>query len=364
MLKLLKFEFRRILKNPLFWILSGFCLLWPIISALFFRFIFSFEFGAEDFNEFLDNDSIRGMTWTIAGAFVTEIPKYVALFTCIHLGRDYTDGIIRNKIIAGHPRFTIYCSYLLTQMTASVFFCVIYILSGLLGMLISGFGVNLHNGEMFSRFGTSIVVFLLFSLIFSVLSLLFRKRALPIILCILIAFISNGAGSVIGSYNLPGKAVDDYIELRHERYEEMVENGILTDEQVEDLEEKYGKKYYLGTPWKIFHPVYVLTPLGFEADYASGGMTMLGSGDYPNELDFSKEFAIDGEYSFTDFFTDLFSEYDTGDQSGITAKDLRHVDSMHKSFTVLNWTYIGKSLIWMVIIGGYGFIVFRKKNFY
>lgn len=366
MLKLLKFEFRRMFKSVFFWVVAGISFVWPIITALFYRFIFAFTFDGLTIDELFSNNEIKGLTWTIAVSFITTLPKYVALFTCLHLGRDYTDGIIRNKIIAGHSRFKIYGSYMLSQMAASTFFSVIYILSGLLGLTISGIGANVNGGEMFSRFATAIVVFLVMTVAFSVISLIFRKRALPMILCVLIALVSNGAGSVIGMYNTPSKACKDYIEIRHERYEELVDEGVLDDDSVEKLEEQFDKDHYQGTPWKIFHPIYVLSPLGFEGDYGAGGTSFLidESGSYKDEIDFSSEFAIDGDMDMSDLVMILFSDDLGDDQSHITMKDLKHVDSMHMPFSTLNWIYIGKSLIWMLVIGGWGFIIFRKKNLF
>lgn len=368
MLKLLKFEIKRIYSSVFFWIVTGFSFIWPILTAVIFRLIYQFEFSAigEKFStDFLDTNTIRGLTWAVSVAFITELPKFIALFTCIHLGRDYTDGIIRNKIIAGHSRISIFGSYILSQVAASTFFCVVYILAALLGLTVAGFGVDLHHGEMLGRLATGIVVFLVMTVAFSVIALSFRKRALPLILCILIAIVSNGVGSVIGMYNCPRKACKDYIDFRAERYEEMVDNGEIDERTVRNLEKDYGMDYYLGTPWKIFHPVYVISPFGFEGDYSTGGTSYLlpGSGEYENEIDFSDKFAVDGDVGADDLIQLLLSSYGD-DRAGITVKDLKKVKSMHMPYSTLNWIYVGKSLIWIAAIGGWGFAIFRKKNLF
>ncbi len=354
MLKLLKFEFRRIIKSVFFWIVAGFSFIWPIITALFYRAVLSLDLsdGIKFSDLILGDDEIKFLTWMLSIAFMTELPKFIALFTCLHLGRDYTDGIVRNKIIAGHSRASIYGSYMITQMAASAFLCSVYFLSGLLGLAISGIGANINGGEMFLRAGVGICVFLVMTVTFVVLSLIFRRRALPMILCILIAITSNGAAAVIGNYNTPSKACDDYLELRHERYEDLVELGVMDDDMVEEIEEEFGKDYYLGIPWKIFHPVYVLTPIGYEGDYSAGGATGLlsGSMEYLDEIDFSSKFII--QYMFD------------GDISGITPRDLKKIDSMSISYSELNLIYIGKSLAWMIVIGGWGYVLFRKKNLF
>ena len=216
MSKLIKFEFKRIFQSVFFWIVTAFSVVWPILTALVYRVILSLTFDFDNGMSFEDlnlpQSMLTALTWLIAASFITELPKLVALFTCLHIGRDYTDGIIRNKITAGHSRGSIYFSYMITQLCASVFFCVVYICCGLLGLAISGFGVDLNGGEIFGRFAVTIIVFLVMTVLFVVLSLIFRRRAAPIIFCILIALMSNGVSAVIGLYNTSPKAADIYLE--------------------------------------------------------------------------------------------------------------------------------------------------------
>ena len=191
---LFKCEFKRLTKSVFFWIITGFCVLWPILTAVFYHAILTLTFtgsgiGFEEIE--LPKEVIMYLTWMIAISFITELPKFSALFTCLHLGREYTDGIVRNKVIAGHSRTRIYLVYSLTMLAANAFFCVVYILSAIFGLWISGLGFNLNGGEMFIRLGVGIVVFLSMVTIFSTLALIFRKRALPIILSIIIAMISS-----------------------------------------------------------------------------------------------------------------------------------------------------------------------------
>ncbi|WP_034448934.1 ABC transporter permease subunit [Butyrivibrio sp. AE2032] len=354
MLKLLRFEFRRIIKSVFFWIVAAYSFVWPVLTALFYAALMSLDL--EDGIKFnpinISQDEVTFLTWMLSVAFITELPKFVALFTCLHLGRDYTDGIVRNKIIAGHSRGEIYGSYMITQIAASVFLCIVYIFSSMFGLWVSGIGVGVNGGEMFARFGVAIVVFLVMTVSFVVLSLIFRRRALPVILCILIAIMSNAAAAVIGSFNTPGKAVDDYIRVRHENYEEMIEAGMLDEDDVEDLEDEYDKDSFLGVAWKIFHPVYVVSPIGFEGDYQAGGVTSLvsGSAEYADEIDFSVNFIMQSMYS--------------GDMSSVTPHDLKKVDSMHLTYAENNLIYIGKSVAWMAVIGAWGFVIFRRKNLF
>jgi hypothetical protein len=240
---------------------------------------------------------------------------------------------------------------MLTQLAANAFLCIIYIGSAILGLWISGLGFKLNHGEMFSRFAVAIVVYLTLVTLFATLALIFRKRALPLILCIIIAMISTTSATVIGNFNLPSKAVDDYIELREERYEDLVDYGVLSEDRVEDLEEEYDRDYFLSWGWKVFHPVYVITPLGFESDYQAVTTTALFGADleYTDEVDFTEDFLM------TSFYYD---------ESNIDQDMLDDVDSMHVPYSTLNWVYLGKSMAYMLFIGGWGLFIFRKKNMF
>lgn len=350
---LMKCEFKRLRRSVFFWIITGFCVIWPILTALFYRAILTITFtdGGITFEDIeLPKEVLRYLTWMISVSFITELPKFSALFACIHIGREYSDGIVRNKIIAGHSRTKIFFSYVLTQLAVNTFFCVVYIGAAVFGLWSSGLGVDTNGGEMFIRLAVGIVVFLTLAMIFIVLATICRRRALPLILSIIIAMIATTAAAVIGSFNMPSKAVDDYIELRSENYEDLVDMGYLSEREVDKLEEEYDRDYYLSVGWKIFHPAYVVTPIGFESDYqASATGALFGSDlEYTDEIDFSQDF-----YSSTYM-----------DKSMIDPNDLEDVDSMHVSYAKLNLIYLAKCFIYIVFIGGWGLFIFRKKNMF
>ena len=354
MLNLLAFEYRRLGKSLFFKIIGGYCILWPLLVAGFYRLLFELVMRSAGltFQDFeMSRGELRYITWMLSIAFVNELPKFIALFAVLHIGRDFSDGIVRNKIIAGHSRTAIFFSYLITQMSATVLMCVTYIGAALLGLTVSGIGVDLNHGEMFTRLGVGIVILLVLTVTFTVVSLMFRRRTLPIIISIVVVMVMSTATAVVGYFNLPAKAVDEYIEIRHERYEDLVDDGILTDDVVEDLEDAYDKDSYLSIPWKVCHPAYLLTNLGFNGDYDTDILQMIMSLnlEYKDEIDFSDTFV---------------SDYYSMDMSGLTTKDLKHADSIHVTYTELNIIYVARSVAYMLVIGGWGYFIFRKKNLY
>lgn len=352
MLKLISFEFKRIFNSLFFKIIGGYCILWPLLVTIFYRVIFAFMYKSSglSFTDIMTDQDIRYFTWVISIAFVNELPKFVALFTCLHIGKDFSSGFVRNKITAGHSRTSIFFSYMFTQIAATVAFCIVYVSFALLGLLITGIGVDLNGGEMFIRHFVGISTVLVFTVFSVVLSLMFRKRALPIILSIVVVMFVSTVTTFFGyfGFNMPGKAVDDYIEKRNDRYEEMVDDGVLSEDLVEELKENYDRDSYLGIAWKVGRPAYLLTNLGFNGDYAvdiSQIMTGTGISDYTDEIDFSP--TIVG-----------------GDMSGLTPADFKHTDSMHLTYAELNTMYTVRSLLYILVIGGYGYFVFRRKNLF
>ncbi|MBR3701354.1 MAG: ABC transporter permease subunit [Clostridiales bacterium] len=387
MLKLLVFELRRISKSIFFRIIAAISFIWPIITAAFYRLILTLDLFSDEIRFVPLNVSQNErmyFTWVVSVAFITALPTFAALFTCLHVGRDYTDGIVRNKIIAGHSRAAIYLSYMITQMCSHVVLSLIYILSAFLGLAITGIGVDTNHGEMLTRLGVAIVVFLVMTVSFTALSTVFRRRAAPVILCILIAYFSNLAASVFGLYSIPPKAVDDYIKIRNTKYELMVRDEIIDKKVVEDYEKAYGKNKLLTFGWQVFYPVYLISPFGFESDYGAAGFSsFIGNNmEYPQEIDYTISIFSKDESQFdiwynTDVFKNIEIDPDADPDSFMlpepsvllykyymTPETFERVDTMHMSFSKLNLIYLGKSLAWIVVIGGWGYLIFRKKNLF
>lgn len=353
--ELLKFEYRRLIKSLFFKIIGGFCIIWPLIIAVFYRIFIEISLidsGKSFSQELFPAGELRYLTWMLGVAFINELPKFIALFVCLHIGRDFTDGIVRNKVTAGHSRTAIFFSYMITELSAVVIWCVIYMVFSWLGLLIAGFGVDLNGGEMLIRYGVAILITLVLAVTFVVLSLIFRRRALPIVFSIIIVMLLSTATTFIGMYNKPSKAVDDYINKRDAAYEEMLENNYLTESEVNDLKEYYTKDRYLTMAWKIVHPAYLITTAGFNGDYSADPITILiGNPEYPDEIDYSVSLCGDEIFGNPDY-------------SGLTPKDFKDTESMHMSYSTLNLIYTAKALVYILCIGGSGYFIFRKKNLF
>ncbi len=73
---------------------------------------------------------------------------FYAMFTCMFLSVEYSEGTIRNKLAVGHTRREVYLSSFLTAFTASLCIAAAWLIGGLagvpfLGFLTIGFGGTL-----------------------------------------------------------------------------------------------------------------------------------------------------------------------------------------------------------------------------
>ena len=194
--KLLIFEFKRIRSNLFFWILTLYSVIWPIFVSSFYRLMYSLtitEDGGISFGQLsMTADEKQYISWLILSAFFAEMPKFMALFTCLYIGKDQSDGFVRNKIISGHSRLSVFLSNNIAQSLVAVFWCVVYICFGMVGLKINGLGPMLNGGEMFIRLAVAIAVLLVLSALFTSIAFAFRNRAIPVVLSILFTMVISG----------------------------------------------------------------------------------------------------------------------------------------------------------------------------
>lgn len=120
MYKLLNASFSRLRKNKIF---LGLVIL-TIIIAVFML-----------VSEYLNNikySSVFGIssntTDILLMKFINIIGFFIAIFTSLFGGAEYSDGTIRNKIVAGHSRKNIYLSNLIVSILVGIFLELIYLI--------------------------------------------------------------------------------------------------------------------------------------------------------------------------------------------------------------------------------------------
>ena len=120
MYKLLNASFSRLRKNKIF---LGLVILTIIIAAFML------------ISEYLDKvkySSVFGIssntTDILLTNFINIIGFFIAIFTSLFVGAEYSDGTIRNKIVAGHSRKNIYLSNLIVSILVGIFLELIYLI--------------------------------------------------------------------------------------------------------------------------------------------------------------------------------------------------------------------------------------------
>ena len=129
MRKLLSANFARLWQSKIFWLLECLC----------------FAFGAFVYILVAINTRNIGQGWLEYEAhgyfyiLIFPLAVMISLFTCFFIGVDHSDGCIRNKLIVGHSRKTIYLSFFFTVLAVSLLLVLAYLLAVILvGMPLSG----------------------------------------------------------------------------------------------------------------------------------------------------------------------------------------------------------------------------------
>ena len=117
MIDLLKADLKRAVKDKLFIVLSIIAVVFAFITPLLYKFIF--EIMEVDVESMQELDIISGTinakamffgAFSLGNNFGLILPLFVAIIIC----KDFSSGTIRNKIICGKSRASIYFSLLIT----------------------------------------------------------------------------------------------------------------------------------------------------------------------------------------------------------------------------------------------------------
>lgn len=354
MRELLKFEYKRILQSKIIWYMLGFAFLCPVAAVVALTLVVKVIFDIDLADIDLSASNFKFFTWFVISYFYVRLPLVIGLFSGLFIGRDYSDGFIRNKITAGHSRAQIYFSTLLTQLTVNVILAVTYILGGIIAIAVSPFELNLNGGEMLVRAFTLMLSLAVLTTIFTAIALNIKAKALVIVISALFVMVMSPISGVIANYSYDTKLIDNYIDACEEKIEEM-----------EDMYSAYGgsyyyeyevpeKKDYINFAWFVMHPVYLLTNAGIESDLLpnTNTITALISDDpfsYPTKI------------SRSGFATSIVAMI-SGKSSPLDYDEIAKVKGMEVKVSSVIPVYMAKSVIWGCLITTGGYMLFRKKN--
>ena len=178
MIKLLKAGFFRLKKDVIFWL-----------------FVF-LTIGIAGFSLFRYTSNEGVYLDKIVNEFIMYIGLFIAIFVSIFVGKEHSQGIIRNKIIVGHSRISIFLSNLIISIVVSLLCELIYLiivfligipLFGQMQMSFSQFAIVLLN--------TALVI-ISFCSIYNFITMICSEITISTTICIIlfiVMFIVQGA---------------------------------------------------------------------------------------------------------------------------------------------------------------------------
>lgn len=201
--------------------------------------------------------------------YTVLIGVVIAVFVSLFFGTEYSDGTIRNKLVAGHSRTSIYLSDLITASACSLLFSIAYMAACFaVGTPFLSSGLFHHLETYPMVFVLTIVGSLVLALAYSALFLLIAmncaRKAASAVACILAALLLLLGGV--------------YLNGRLDAPEYITGYQLSTDGTVTESAPEPNPHYLRGTQRAVYQFLYDFTPGGQAVQYsmmAAGNLTWM-----------------------------------------------------------------------------------------
>ena len=182
MSKLLSAGFIRLRKDKIFWI----ALIFMFGAGVFFPVMRYIDMQKSGYINNIDNGFF---------ACALFIGVVMAVFCSLFIVTEYSDGTIRNKVVIGQKRTSIYLSNLIICALVSVVMCAAFFIAYLcIGIPLLGFfEMDIKQVLLFTL--AVFVLAIAFASIFTLISMLNHNKAITAVVCILLAFLLLFAGA-------------------------------------------------------------------------------------------------------------------------------------------------------------------------
>lgn len=199
--KLLRANFFRLIKNKIFWGIIVITL--GITSVLLFNTIIN--------NQGETKESID----RLVVMYMYFIGIAMAIFTSLFVGTEYSDGVLRNKIVIGHSRKHIYLADLITSIIVGLCIQLIYMLIvAVIGIPI--FGTLQMTIEKFLFVIIDIVfIIITYASIFTCITLLCSDITVSTVSCMILVLIMFIASMALSSTANTMKYRETYIQTEN-----------------------------------------------------------------------------------------------------------------------------------------------------
>ncbi len=178
MIKLLSANFSRLLRDKMFWIISAAMLL---LSAFM---MVQNGITAADIDGENNVKSLNSIYFNI----LPMLSFFCSIFISFFIGTDYSDGTIRNKIVIGHSRTSIYFSNYIVSFAGSL----IILSAMLIGCAVGVYYFGLWQGGIKDYLITVFLCILITAAITAVLaliSMLSVNKAMTVVLTIVVSLV-------------------------------------------------------------------------------------------------------------------------------------------------------------------------------
>lgn len=248
MYRLLDAGFERIKKNKVFF---G-CIFVTIGIAIFML--------VSNYSD-MKNYNAQISTSELVSNYLPMIGMFIAIFTGLFVGTEYSDGTIRNKIIAGHKKINIYLSNFIISSIVAIIFQIIWTAFVLIiAVPVFGKPIIELNQLLITSFD-SIMFIIAYSAIFNFISVLSCNKTISAVTCILLFFIMLGV--TVSAFNII------------QTPETVQQGGLNPDTGVVSFEEVPNPKYPSDSKRQFYQRIVDIIPMGQAFSIGAGLSTNL-----------------------------------------------------------------------------------------
>lgn len=176
MTNLLYANFTKLKKDKLFWlgfaVMAGLAVVSVVNRAYEARTIAEYAYDTAD------------PLWFVGGMYISLV---LSVFISIWIGTDFHDGTVRNKLIVGHTRFSVYFSNFIVSAAVSLFYHLVYI-----GIIWSLGSASLEPFVTSSKTlliltAISLITIIAVSALFTMLGMLVHNRTASVVIAMILA---------------------------------------------------------------------------------------------------------------------------------------------------------------------------------
>ena len=174
----------RLWRSKVFWL---FCL---FLAAATVSSVWTHYFDVTKYGAYFRIDSVFRY-------YVLFIAFLIPIVCTLFIGTDYADGTVRNKVVCGHSKSSLYLSNLILCSAASLIMCTAVVAPGLaMGLpLLGGFAMGTTRAILF--FSGVYTLSLVWAALFTFLAMLVSSRTVSVVAAMLLSLALLAAGAYL-----------------------------------------------------------------------------------------------------------------------------------------------------------------------